>query len=537
MTQNDSIYSTSAFDGTVASDFLALGIVPENLRADLIDYSTADFSEFKTSLLNYLQAVYPLDYTNFVESDLGVMLVELFSYLASVISLKSDLLANEMYLPTVQTIGNLSKLLNLVGISLKGPISSKGSVRCTLSTPDAISGLETLTIPLSSRSFSVPNSKDGGALFFTLYKVNTTTGEIDLDNEDIQLEVADSVVGGTEFNSLILLEGELKIDTGTFSDLNTIKSFSIESPSIVEKSIVVSANTGNIYKEVQNLFLADSGDEKVFQKIYNDDYSCTVVFGDNVRGKSPAGGVNYKAFYRIGGGSRGNVPAQTINLNITATHSSPLRSVSLNVVNSTFAAGGSNAETVEHAKRWAPYFFKSQYRAVTGEDYTAFANQFVSTVGQTAKAQAVLRRSGAGANMIDIYVISKATDLQVQRATLPFKRELLTYLNKYKMITDEVTIVDGLVRTIDLVVTIFADKEFETFEENIKTSAANKIIDFFSVDSRSFGERVALSDLQRAIFSVPEIRFSRIDNFSEDIKLGFNEIVQLNNAEINIEYV
>jgi len=192
---------------------------------------------------------------------------------------------------------------------------------------------------------------------------------------------------------------------------------------------------------------------------------------------------------------------------------------------------------VEHAKRWAPYFFKSQYRAVTGEDYTAFANQFVSTVGQTAKAQAVLRRSGAGANMIDIYVISKATDLQVQRATLPFKRELLTYLNKYKMITDEVTIVDGLVRTIDLVVTIFADKEFETFEENIKTSAANKIIDFFSVDSRSFGERVALSDLQRAIFSVPEIRFSRIDNFSEDIKLGFNEIVQLNNAEINIEYV
>jgi len=536
MAQNDSIYGTSAFDGTVKSDFLALGIVPENLRSEFIDYSTADFSEFKTSLLNYLKAVYPLDYTNFVESDLGIMLVELFSYLASVISLKSDLLANELYLPTVQTVGNLSKLLNLIGISMKGPIASKATVKATLSLPDSVATGQTITIPLASRSFSVPNSKDGGALFFTLYEVNTSTGEIDLDNPDIVLEFADSAVGGTEFANLVLLEGELRTDTGTFSDLNTIKSFSITNPSIVEKSITVSANTGNTYKEVDNLFLAEDGEDKVFQKIYNDDYSCTVIFGDNTRGKSPAGGVNYRAFYRIGGGSRGNVPAGTINLNVAATHSTK-GSVTINIQNSTFAAGGANAETVEHAKRWAPYFFKTQYRAVTGEDYTAYANQFVSTVGQTAKAQAVLRRSGAGANMIDIYVISKATDLQVQRATLPFKRELLAYLNKYKMITDEVTIVDGLVRTVDLVLTIFADKEFQNFEESIKRSAADKVINFFSVDNRSFGERVKLSDLQREIFSVQEIRFSNIDNFTEDIKLDFNEIVQLNNVEINIEYV
>jgi len=189
MVQNDSIYGTSAFDGTVKSDFLALGIVPENLRSEFIDYSTADFSEFKTSLLNYLKAVYPLDYTNFVESDLGIMLVELFSYLASVISLKSDLLANELYLPTVQTVGNLSKLLNLIGISMKGPIASKATVKATLSPPDSVATGQTITIPLASRSFSVPNSKDGGALFFTLYEVNTSTGEIDLDNPDIVLEL------------------------------------------------------------------------------------------------------------------------------------------------------------------------------------------------------------------------------------------------------------------------------------------------------------------------------------------------------------
>ena len=207
------------------------------------------------------------------------------------------------------------------------------------------------------------------------------------------------------------------------------------------------------------------------------------------------------------------------------------------MLNTTHAAGGSNAETLDHARRWAPYFFKTQYRAVTGEDYTAFANQFVSTVGQAGKAQAVLRRSGAGANMVDIFVVSKATDLQVQRATLPYKRELLEYLNEYKMITDEVTIVDGLVRTVDLVITIFASKDLETFEESIKRDAADKVIDFFQVDNRSFGERVQITALQREIFSLPRVTFARVDNFSEDIKLGFNEIAQLNNVEVNIEYI
>jgi len=536
MAQSENIYGSSAFDGTVASDFLGLGKVPDILKGESIDFSVADFTEFKTALINYVKSVYPTDYDNFVESDLGVMLIELFAYLASVLSLKADLMANEMYLPTVRTVGNLQKLFNLIGIQLKGPISSKSTVSCVLPASNPVETTDTLTIPFGSRTFSMPSTKDGGTLFFTLYKINLTTGEIDLDNKDIVVTSANVANDNITFNNLILLEGQLKAVGGTFSTQNTIQTVSITDPSIAEKSIVVSADTGDIYKEVQNIYLADSGTETVFQKIYNDDYSVTLLFGDNVRGKSPAGGVSYTAFYRTGGGSRGNVPSRTVNVSVDSTHSTD-GVVSLGVKNTTFAAGGSNSETVEHAKRWGPYFFKTQYRAVTGEDYTTFANQFVGPAGATGKAIAVLRQSGAGANMIDVYVVSKATDLQLQRSTLPYKQELLGYLNKHKMLTDEITIVDGLVRTMDLVVTVFSDKELEGFEESIKTAAADKILEFFNVDNRDFGERVKLSDLQRQIFSVPEIRFSNIDNFSEDIQLGFNEILQLNNVEINIEFV
>ena len=197
---------------------------------------------------------------------------------------------------------------------------------------------------------------------------------------------------------------------------------------------------------------------------------------------------------------------------------------------------------MDHAKKWAPYFFKTQYRAVTGEDYTTFANQFVSTAGVAAKAVATLRNSGSGSNMIDMYIVAFAGEVegtknQVERASIAYKHELLEYLNKYKMLTDEVSIVDGLIRTLDIKTTIYIDTTFQPFEEDIKRNAAAAILKYFDISSRDFGERLRIDELNRVLFEIPEIRFSKLDNLPNDIKLNFNEVLQLNNVEINVEYV
>jgi hypothetical protein len=105
------------------------------------------------------------------------------------------------------------------------------------------------------------------------------------------------------------------------------------------------------------------------------------------------------------------------------------------------------------------------------------------------------------------------------------------------MLTDEVTIVDGLIRTLDLKTTIYVDKSFKPFEEDIKRTAATKMLSFFDLSKREFGERIRVDELNRELFTIPEIRFSKLDNLTDDIKLSFNEILQLNNLEINIEYV
>tara|TARA_R110000744_G_scaffold193538_1_gene312417 strand:+ start:185 stop:1798 length:1614 start_codon:yes stop_codon:yes gene_type:complete len=531
------IYNVGALDGTVKSDFLELGVIPDENKVDYVDYAPQSFDQYKTALLNYVKAVYPLDYNNFAESDLGVMMIELFAYVASVSSFKADMLTNEMFLPTVKSKGNLRKLLALIGVTLKGPISSKAGCKISVASTHAITGSTSLTLPLANRVLSVPNTKDGGVLSFTTYEVDINSGQVDIQSPDIVLFSGDSAgAAGTEFNNLILLEGELKTLEGTFSELASVQTIDISDASIVEGSIVVSSVVDGVFSEIENIFLATSTTSKVFQKIYKEDNSATLVFGDGARGKIPPPNTDYLVMYRVGGGDRGNIPRSHISITTEATHSS-LGTTEITLTNSTQGTGGSNAESVEHAKKWAPYTFRTQYRAVTGEDYTTFANQFVSTVGSTGKALAVLRRSGAGANMIDIYLVSKASALQLERASIAHKQELLTYMNKYKMLTDEVTIVDGLVRTVDLVLTVSLRREMERFEEEVKRKVADRVTEYFNVDNREFGERLDVSELNRVIFTLDEVQFSKLDNIDENIKLNFNEILQLNNIEINVDYV
>ena len=68
MSNLEGIYNTCALDGTVESDFLKLGVLTDALKAQYVDYSVADFSEYKNALEEYLRAVYPEDFNNFIES-------------------------------------------------------------------------------------------------------------------------------------------------------------------------------------------------------------------------------------------------------------------------------------------------------------------------------------------------------------------------------------------------------------------------------------------------------------------------------------
>lgn len=521
-----------AFDGNVTSDFLKLVNIPVSKRQDFIDYSATDFLTLRNKLIEYIKAVYPLDYNNFSESDLGMMLIELVAYMGAVMSMKADMLANENFLRTAKNRNNVKKLLELVGVSMKGPIGAAANAVITIT-----SRADEITIPAASRVVTTVSPEDGGPLNFTIYKTNNGAVDTVAANSDITLDFTESNSdAGLVWENLALLEGALVVETGTFNATDTVKRITLTQSPVIQNSVEVFLTTdldsSGAWALVDNLYFASGSNDKVYQVAYNDNLTATVIFGDGILGRIPGSNASYTVTYRVGGGTRGNIANEIINYPVTLGDGSTgiLENISA-------ATGGRDAETVEHAKKYAPYTFKRQDRLVNLEDYTTFANNFVGNTGSTGKATAVTRDAYSAANVVDVYLLQVASNNQLQQATVAFKEELLEAMEPKKMLTVEIAIVDGLIRTLDLVVSLRVPREYSPKEEDVKGRARDAILSFFSVDNFDFGETFVLSDLVRALFEIEEVRFATVDNLTSDVRVEMNEIIQLNNFTINMVYV
>tara|TARA_R110000751_G_scaffold22071_3_gene62566 strand:- start:2049 stop:2468 length:420 start_codon:yes stop_codon:yes gene_type:complete len=139
--------------------------------------------------------------------------------------------------------------------------------------------------------------------------------------------------------------------------------------------------------------------------------------------------------------------------------------------------------------------------------------------------------------MIDIYLLTRASNNQLERSNYPFKSGLLEYLNKYRMLTDELTIVDGLVRTLDLVCTVYIDRDRKLNSQDIQARVSARIQKFFDISNMDFGTPVKFSDLTNYVLEDNAVRFFKVENYASDIFNNFNEIAQLNNFELNVQTV
>tara|TARA_R110000796_G_scaffold109241_3_gene220626 strand:- start:1369 stop:2979 length:1611 start_codon:yes stop_codon:yes gene_type:complete len=530
------------FSGTAQTDFMKLGTIPERKKQEYIDYAGTDFYTIRENLIGYIKAVYPLDYQNFSESDLGVMLTELIAYMGSVLSLKGDMLANENYLRTVKTRDNLQKLLELVGVDMRGPLAAGANARLTAAVAPTAGEFPLVFTPVN-RVFAITAREDGAPVNYTLYKIeNNAIQNISNANASFELlgnEAANFPAASSIFENVAMLEGALSVQEGTFDTLEGNKRVVLTDSPIIDGSVQVWVNTSNSddpangpYTQVDRLFAASGATDKIFQVVNDDKYAATVLFGDNAMGISPPAGSAFTITYRVGGGSRGNIGTGAINVQTLAALPDG-GTMEFTTENNTPATGGSSAETAEHAKKYAPYTFKRQDRVVTLEDFIAIGNTFRSKQGTVGKTTAAVRDAYSSGNVIDVYTLEKADDLRLQKASTTFKKELLEEIEPKKMLTDEVVVVDGLVRTLDIVVTVRIDRELETFESQIEQEVANVIVQYFNIDNADFGQPFVSTELNREIFRLPSVRYSTVDNLPEVTTVEFNEIIQLNNFTVN----
>lgn len=275
---------------------------------------------------------------------------------------------------------------------------------------------------------------------------------------------------------------------------------------------------------------------------YTIDYlTGTVGFGDGRRGMCPPQGRNgiVMRTYKIGGGAGGNVNTGTITSMVRAlsyidTVSNPLP-----------ATGGSDRESVEDAKRRAPYTIKSRDRAVTAEDFEMLALRASTSL---ARAKCVPDRSNRG--QITLVLIPKAETRSedLTRRLLP-SHEIMRYIKRYlderRLVGTIVNIIKPNYKDLSLKVTLL--RRTVGTSDRLRREIEIKVRRFLHPlfggrDGKGweFGRPVLKSDLVHFIEEIPgvdgvdsiEIRDEHKDVTVEHVRIEDDELPFLINVNI-----
>jgi len=230
----------------------------------------------------------------------------------------------------------------------------------------------------------------------------------------------------------------------------------------------------------------------------------------NTLGETPAH-TTLTIRYRIGGGISSNVPSgdlTTIDSSTDVVGTSGGKN--LTVTNEQPARGGSNGLSIEEIKRGAKAFFATQNRCVTQEDFEARILSMPAKFGNIAKVLVDRTAIDGGETTIDVNVLSynnnkNLVTLPPNSDTVhPIKTNLKNYLDNYRMITDEIQIIDGKIINFGVVFDVVAHRSVN--KSDVKLRCINSIINYFNIDKMQFRQPIFLSDLEYELMGLDGVR-------------------------------
>ena len=204
--------------------------------------------------------------------------------------------------------------------------------------------------------------------------------------------------------------------------------------------------------------------------------------------------------YRVGGGPDSNAQVGELT-NVTNTPAG----VTISVTNDEPATGGTNGQTVDEIRNNASAFFSSQLRCVTRQDYQARILNLPAKFGNIAKAY-VERIDDMGGLFVSTLSYNQNKQL-VQTPELVL-RNIMTYLNQYRMINDHLTfgytlsstLFSGYLVNFGVKFEVNADRRGD--KSDIKVQVIDTIKDFFKVEKMQYRQSINMNDLQYNILGL-----------------------------------
>lgn len=515
-----------------------------------IDYTSRDYSAIKADLVKLitqqLQSIQPtLQWDADDPSDFGVVIMEMFAYMGTIMSAYIDKVANETSIDNAALKSTLYNMSQLYGYRPSGPTQAVVSLTVTNNSGSSIN------LPAGTQCVAnLPYGSVNEVFFETTAEVtnlapgaSTTVDAI--EGATANTTTADGISPTTHLPLPVLLVDSYgsAVSSGLPNQERVISD-----TGIVDGSVKVYVGQGESFKAwrfVDNLVESTPLDNVYTTKI-NADNTTSVVFGDGVNGAIPPSGHIISALYVTSVGYAGNVDASAID-EVTFIPGSSLDVSLVSVSNPEKASGGADADSVSQIKAKLKKAILSRSRAVTLADYEALAS-IVPRVGR-AKAYSVDPR------LVIIYAqtqndgtISPGWDLTTNEATAAWdamKASIEEYLSDKIQIGTSVVVTSPTYVDLKLDVTVTAASNYRNTEvqKAVENALINPTSGYFSYDNLGFGDTVDIYDVAFAIRSVPGVakvninildRNSNPTPGSADVVLSPFEIARLLYANLKV---
>jgi len=227
------------------------------------------------------------------------------------------------------------------------------------------------------------------------------------------------------------------------------------------------------------------------------------ILGTSTLGYSPTG-TTLTIKYRYGGGVDHNVDADTVteftrlslrfpNTSSQATNSRVRASIS--VTNEEGARGGDSAPTIDDLKIRVPAARNAQNRIVSVPDLLSRVYTMPASYGRAYRAGVAPSRVDPA--VTNLYICSRDAESKIIVSPDTHKKNLRTYLNQFRLISDNIDILDARIinYTVDYTVTVEYDQNKRTVLQAINT----RLKTLLATTNFQISQPIVLGDLMNVI--------------------------------------
>jgi hypothetical protein len=324
----------------------------------LVNFTSLDFEDIKTSIKDYIRANSNFTDYDFEGSNLSVI-IDTLAYNTYISSYNANMVSNEVFIDSATLRENVISLARNIGYVPRSRQSAIANISFFIDVSD-ITVNSPLTLSLQKGIICTSSSAFGGQSFVFSIPENIT----------------EPVVNGIAFfENIEIYEGSFITESFVVDPSNLDQKYILNNSNIDTNSIrvfVTETDNGNarIKYNIEEDIIGINSKSRIFFIQEIEDQRYELIFGDGNFGKKLNSSDTIEVSYIVTNGENGNgISNFTFSGRVFDNNNSIITSGLSLITTNLNSRNGKEIESVSSIKKYAPRIYSAQNRAVTSRDY------------------------------------------------------------------------------------------------------------------------------------------------------------------------